>query len=173
MNRPLALSQFFKKKHNRKAFIVVGALGLLGFLDEMSFGERVIEFSAPRLYGVEIDAAHDLFRVAYRLLTDFRYYHPVLAYLAAGAGAVVLAMLAYRYRSRLLRAASNAYRSPPCVIALLFVILVFLALVADLHILRSQLPIMLEEVFEMNAAVALLLFCLAAAEGPLTSGGEE
>ena len=49
---------------------VVCGLGLLGFLDEVSFGQRVFDLTMPRYGEVSIDATHDVVELALYLGKD-------------------------------------------------------------------------------------------------------
>lgn len=48
-------------KAHRKVDAIVPVLGLVGFLDEISFGERVFHIRMPIVYGVKVDGFHDVF----------------------------------------------------------------------------------------------------------------
>ncbi len=68
----------------------VGGLGLLGALDEISFGERLLDLSMPVVAGVKLDAAHDLLDLARVIIRETSE----TPYLVAGVGTVaVLAAL--------------------------------------------------------------------------------
>ena len=41
---------------NRKGLYLISAVGLIGFLDELSWGERLFDLKVPNVYGVDIDA---------------------------------------------------------------------------------------------------------------------
>ncbi len=57
----------FKKLPNKKLYILIPLISLLGFLDELSFGERIVNFQAPVIAGQKIDAAHDFFNLFYKV----------------------------------------------------------------------------------------------------------
>jgi hypothetical protein len=67
--------------------VVIGVLGLLFFLDEMSFGERHFGLTMPVIHGVKIDAVHDLLALSLQLIGD-----PAL-YLTLALAMTVLAVL--------------------------------------------------------------------------------
>lgn len=48
----------------------VCVLSLVGYLSEVSFGETVLEMEMPVVYGVKVDAAHDLVMLIYVILHD-------------------------------------------------------------------------------------------------------
>ena len=50
-----------RRKEGATTFVFVGILGLIGFLDEISFGERLFDLTMPVIYEVKIDALHDFF----------------------------------------------------------------------------------------------------------------
>ncbi|MDY6782358.1 MAG: hypothetical protein SW833_07370 [Cyanobacteriota bacterium] len=59
----------FNHLYKKKIYLFIPAISLLGFLDELSFGERIFKFSAPVVYGTKIDAAHDLFNLIKKVYT--------------------------------------------------------------------------------------------------------
>jgi len=67
--------------------LAVGTGSFIAFLDEISFGQRLAGWEVYRIYGVEIDAAHDFLLVARLFLAD-NFESP---YLVFGVG--VLAIL--------------------------------------------------------------------------------
>jgi glycosyltransferase involved in cell wall biosynthesis len=94
----IGLGQFF---NHRRCWIslAIGALGLMAFLDELSFGERLLGYEAPIVRGMKIDAAHDLLDLFFGLaVTRLSGTQLTVVACAMCMGAVVIA---YRYRRRL------------------------------------------------------------------------
>lgn len=156
----LAFLFSIKRKNHTKAFVLISALGLLGFLDELSFGERLFGFSMPRIAGVKIDAAHDFVDLGCKIFNKIICSHTMYVYLLAGIGGIVI-MAFSRYWSKLKNPISGIFRYPPYIFLLFFVVLIFSALLIDLEIMHYRGLVMLEELFEMNAAIALLFCCLS------------
>ena len=152
---------FMKTKAHRKIFLLFSAVGLLGFLDELSFGERMFRLSMPRIGGTQIDAAHDFVYLGFGYCKNFARSHPAYTLLLIGIGAILMVRATFLYRSRLMDSISSLQRYPQYILMLICVTLVSCALLIDLEMVSSDLLFMLEEVFEMNAAIALLLCCLS------------
>jgi hypothetical protein len=146
-----------KSKTNRKVPIILSAVSLLGFLDEISFGERLFHLDMPVIRGVKIDAAHDIFYLVFKEILIVSSAHRYYAVLVILISLLIATLLLLKYRSNLLKIYNYITSAPPLILAMFFVLLVFLALIIDLHILRSPVLFMLEELFEMNAALALLI----------------
>ncbi len=154
----LSLLFFIKSKKYRKELIAVSALGLLGFLDEISFGEWFFDLKMPHIGGVKIDAAHDFVFLGYILIKSFTDSHAIFVYLLIGVGAIMAITVALKYGYKLIGIISNSYYKQTYILALFFVSLVFTSLIIDLDILHNNALFAIEESFEMNAAIALL-FC--------------
>ena len=58
-----SLSSYFYFKFKRKGniFLLLAAFGLVGFLDEISFGRRMFPVPMPKSHGLTIDGFHDVF----------------------------------------------------------------------------------------------------------------
>ncbi len=157
----LSLLFLLKNKEHRKMLIVVSLVGLLGFLDEISFGKRVFGFNMPHIYGRKVDAVHDFFLLGYKLVKKLALFHTTYVYLLIGVGAMMAVIVALKYRYKLIGVISNSYHKQTYIFALLFASLGFVALMIDLEIVRNNVLFTLEELFEMNAAIVLLFCCLS------------
>lgn len=155
-----AISLLVRKNRHRGLLILIAVLGLLGFLSELSFGERILGLSMPWLAGVKLDGVHDLFALSYALL--FKRPHSDVLYAVVLAGIVAgLIVVCVRYWSRLRDALSRVQHSPSHLLLLISVALVLSAILIDLNLVRSRALSMLEEVLEMNAGLALFLSALS------------
>ena len=146
----LALLFLKERKNHRRLLVLVAAAGLLGFLDEISFGGRIFGFSPLQMSGVPIDAIHDLFALAYRK------YSPLLVGIS-----VVLLIASVGYWSKLTATARSIIRQPHSLLFLFSVASIAVALVIDLPLINYGPFVMLEELLEMHAAVALCLCCFS------------
>jgi hypothetical protein len=163
----LGLIFIFNNNIHRKALIFISAVGLLGFLDELSFGESLFGFNMPRIYGVKIDAVHDFFFLGYKVIMGLTYLYPIYVFLFLGVCIIGVTIVTLKYSYELKETISNIYNKPPFILALFFTILVISALVIDLDLVYHGTLFMVEEVFEMNAAIALLFCCLSLYEQQL------
>ena len=141
---------------SRKLHALIPVAGLIGFLDELSFGERVFGFTAPTLYGIDIDGTHDLVRVAAPIIEN----DPAFI-LVPGVAALIGAYLLFRKRSR--RNTVMAYENwralwayPPAKLSIISLIMLLLAIVLDLpSVFQFPGSRPIEEMLELNSAVAL------------------
>ena len=152
---------FFLKTKKFKPFAVLSAIGLLGFLEELSFGERLFNLSMPRIGPAKIDSLHDFFYVGHKGIIKLMNDSAAAASLFFASMCLFLLALGLRYRARLLRATFTVRKHPPYLLAIFFIVLAFTALVIDLHIFCYDFLFMIEEMFELNAALALIFCCFS------------
>lgn len=135
----------------------------LGALEELSWGERYFELQAPVLFGVKIDAIHDLLHATIKrtkvLMTSSTVAQVGIVIVAVSATTAV-----YRLRATLARLAARALQHSVgkflMITAALGVFALFLDLVNDVqknHDLPFQGPVVLgEELCEALASLSLL-----------------
>ena len=157
----LSLLFLLKSKEHLKERIVISVAGLLGFLDELSFGDRIFGFKWPYIYGVQIDAAHDFFKLGYILIKKPALLNTTYEYLLIGVCAMMAVIVALIFLYILIGIISNSYLKQTYILALLFASLGFVSLIIDLEIVKNYALFTLEELLEMNAAIALLFCCLS------------
>ncbi|MGD1919849.1 MAG: hypothetical protein ACFCAD_13740 [Pleurocapsa sp.] len=148
----------FKGTQHKKPLILIAFLGLLGCLDEISFGERLFKLNMPRINGVKLDSAHDFVSIGHKEITKLANNDPNYLFLLLGIGGIVLATVTFRYKKQLKQALSYVYYEPPFILGFLFILLLCLALLIDLGLVDYYALRAIEELFEMNAALALF-FC--------------
>lgn len=147
----------------RRPLVATAAgLGLIGFLDEVSFGARMFGWTMPAMPGGgEFDGAHDVVVLTWRHLDRV---DPVVG-AAIGVCVMLLAALSARRRfARWLWTVSRYLRGDRgATMFALFVAALTLAALLDLEIgpLHGLGPV--EELLELNAALALVLSILASA----------
>jgi hypothetical protein len=147
-----------RRRFDRRWLMLVTGLGLLGFLDEMSYGERLFDLKMPMVKKIKFDAIHDVI--------DWCYYegplvvgrHKGLSLLAL-AVAVSLVAIGLFLARRLLRDLARDTRNYPLyALMLCFVILLACAVTIDIGVLdpwSPHLPVV-EELLEWSAAISLL-----------------
>lgn len=143
---------------------VVAALAALATLDELSFGERLIGFEAPVVLNTKIDAVHDLFMLAKRLLET----NVPAPYLTAGllllGGSALGGFLAHRWWRTAGRPALHV--GAPHALFALAVLLVGAAQILDLKLRvtphATLEPFYTEEALELAASLVLLVLVLTA-----------
>ncbi|WP_308915248.1 hypothetical protein [Jannaschia sp. LMIT008] len=133
------------------------AAGLLAFLSEVSFGERIFGFTPPRVADVHVDAVHDLFKVARRLLDRATDDDPSILLAGVGFGCIVLLTSCVLVMRR--------PRPPGAVLFVGSVPLVTAAIVIDLKIPGLEFGyrrgLVIEETIEFTASLLLLAFAVA------------
>lgn len=152
---------FVQNKKNRKLLGIVASVGLICFLDEVSFGERLFDLKMFQIYGTKIDAVHDFIKLGYKVMRDHAHSYAGVIYPLLAICAIMGIIGVLKYRTELIGLISIVYSNQTYVLALFFVSLVFGAIILDLDILHIRGALVLEELFEMNAGLALLFCCLS------------
>jgi len=147
-----------KDKTNRIVYLVIPFLGLMGFLDEISFGESLFNIQMPRIGNFKIDSLHDLITVAYWELAKHKYEYFWL-YLFLFAFLSVALFFIIRRCHRQFMQALKAYPSYRFVI--LSIGFLFVAQILDMGFIRLEFGVFLEELFELNGAVGLFFASLS------------
>ena len=159
----LALLLDSKNINYRKALIIVMALGLLGFLDELSFGQRIFDLQVPYIFGFPLDAAHDIVAITIKLIKQYLLVSTLLLTIAIFA-------LTYLARNKIPYAVGilkSLLFDRSYVILSFFGVYLFIAIAIEEIFRNLHVPALakflhpLEEVLELNAALALLFFCLS------------
>ena len=147
-----------RRRFDRRWLMLVTSLGLLGFLDELSYGERIFGLKMPKIAKIKLDAAHDVI--------DWLYYegplvvarHRGLCLLGLVAAIVLISFGLIRLRHRLWDLACDRGNYPLYALLAFFVAFLACAVTIDLGILdpwSTDLPIV-EELLELSAAIALV-----------------
>ncbi|MGB0767436.1 MAG: hypothetical protein ACPGYV_06975 [Phycisphaeraceae bacterium] len=139
----------------KRMLLFLAGFGLLGFLDEISFGERIFDYEPHELFGVRIDAAHDLIEVVPPLIA---YTSPWSWVVLAAIGLGVAAWGVVR-RARVVAFVDSARRDPVYVCLSACAALGVGSVLLDLRAFSFDMFRVTEELFEMNAALALVLAC--------------
>ena len=145
-----------KRNKQRGFLLLVFGLGLIGFLEEVSFGEGFIfpSSSMPRMGDTKIDSLHDLFTLTY----EGRPGALVLTVVVIGA--LVLAALASPRTRKLVHHARQNLKRHHFFLAAFFST-ALLAGIIDLEFADQEILFVVEEILELNASLALIFCCLA------------
>jgi len=155
----LALLIASRSPSYRATLVTASGFGLLGFLDEISFGARLFGWSTPAMYGGgEFDGAHDLVILAYRLSAEA---DPIIIGAICGSIIVIALIGVLRWYPRFPRLTHRVFADPVYSLFSLFVGGVAIAALIDLDVGFLERLGPLEEIIEMNAALALLLAVLS------------
>ena len=157
----LGLVYAFKNPGERKYLLFIACCGFLGAMEELSFGERLLHIEMPQLGKYKLDGAHDLFYVTYKNVKDLSRSHGVIVYPLLVGGVVWLAVYLFRNGRRIYGRIVASERADFFILVIASVILVLVSLIVDLDEFDGEFLFMLEEMFELNAAVALIAACLS------------
>ena len=151
----------------RLAVAVAAFLGLLGFGDELSFGERLLSLDMPRIRGLKIDGAHDFAEVVARGGRDAFRAAPAVVAVCGIATVAAGAALAWRFRDALAAFARACLATSPRVALIAAVAAVALATLIDLPLAVFDHDAIkaTEELLELAAAVLLLAVPILAVRG--------
>ena len=109
----------------------------------------------PAWKNVKIDGVHDFFQLGYKIWQDSNYN----AVIPAGIICVILLFLLLKYRAEIAVKIKSLPQYPQHVFIGLFAVNLLLALILDLDIIESMSLWILEELLELNSAIALC-FCV-------------
>lgn len=151
----------------RAMSIAMTTIAFIGFLDELSFGERLLQYEALVIRGVRLDAIHDAPELVYSVIVDkFAIWQMTLI----GSLVVAVAVISTWGHHAWLRRIWNCSRTAPFLAMSLAC--VGLALLVDegfenTFLSESVVIASLEEICELLAAAAVL--CAVAVHGVETS----
>lgn len=151
---------------HRAAFLLLITLGFLGFLDELSFGERLFGYNAPTIAGVKVDGVHDLVRIPLRptrqwILTSPSGFLSMVA--ITFTAATILSVIVFICREKLRKWLRLSMTCPSFAAWSIFAGLLMIAILLDERLIRLDVLAILEELLEMNAALALILVAVCTA----------
>jgi hypothetical protein len=146
-----------KRQSDIVLLLLIAAVGLVSALDELDWGRRLFGFKLFRVIGINIGSLHDLFQKGYFVILQLG--GPVILIAASGAALILLSVTLWQRKIRCIIAVGLKY--PPYVLIASSVTLILSALVIDLDLVQWTPLFLLEELFEMNAALALLVALLA------------
>lgn len=145
--------QLLRRRQVTTLSLAAGLLGLLAFLDEMSFGERLFDFEAPRMFDTKIDSLHDFLLPLWTALAD---RDPAAMAFSAAALVVVVVVLILAVRRGVLR------QEPDWPLLAGAVAFLVPGLLFDVMFENYELPVLersyLEEHLELSAGILTLLF---------------
>ena len=147
---------------NRKSCKWLGALsvlGLVGFLDEISFGERLFDLKMPVVGDTKIDAVHDLVDLGLSQVDRLGSEQAQLVLFVFLSGLVLLCAAILKYGKSIRETIIRDRYYPLYVVALIVVLLGCSALALDTERFAFRGANALEECLELNVALAMLASC--------------
>ena len=161
------LSSFFHLKFKVKTniFFAFATLGLIGFLDEISFGRRLLPIPMPKSHGLTIDGVHDLIHLLKNITRTNLTYHPVGTYIVISLSMIFVVYAWYKTKIIRQRVINLLAKYEICDLALVIIFCIVLSQVVDTFRWNLIHPyIAVEECLELTAAVALLTCSLKCRE---------
>lgn len=154
------LGLWILKKYDswRKITWLVAIVGLIGFLDELSFGTRIIEVTQMEILGENIDALHDFIIVGYIFFDNILGFYGLLFFVLATITSVIF-LFNKQQKYHIKDFIGDPFTAPGLFFALFF-FFVLSAQIADLKGFIAPL-IILEELFEMFGGIALSLYSIS------------
>ena len=161
------LSSFLHLKFKVKTniFFAFAVLGLIGFLDEISFGRRLLPIPMPKSHGLTIDGIHDLLHLLKNIIRTNLTYHPVGTYIVISLS-IIFAICVW-HKTKVIRQRVINLLAKYQIRDLVSVIISCIVLSQVIDTFRWQIIypyIAVEEFLELTAAVALLTCSLKCRE---------
>ena len=153
-----SLSSYFYFKFKRKGniFLLLAAFGLVGFLDEISFGRRMFPVPMPKSHGLTIDGFHDVFHLIRNVARTNLAYHPVETSIVISAFVITVACVWLNTKMIRQRVFAVLAKYEIRDLALLIVLFVAVSQAIDTFEWRIFAYRTVEECLEFNAAAALM-----------------
>ena len=154
-----------KLKVKTNIFFAFAILGLIGFLDEISFGRRLLPIPMPKSHGLTIDGIHDLLHLLKNITRTNLTYHPVGTYIVISLS-IIFAICVW-HKTKVIRQRVINLLAKYQIRDLVSVIIscIVLSQVVDTFRWNLIYPyIAVEECLELTAAVALLTCSLKCRE---------
>jgi hypothetical protein len=166
----LSISQFFIKSTDKKVFLVLSFVGIIGFLDEVSFGDRVFEgMYFFRVHGVKIDGIHDVAEVSANLIKTNIVYHTLGTLVAL---VMIFGILSYIFARRASSAKNNImkvleYCSDRKILGywLIIFLCIFVSQSIDIFRIKIFAYQAIEESLELVAATGFMACLVSLARG--------
>ena len=147
---------YFKFKRTANIFLLLGAFGLVGFLDEISFGRRMFPVPMPKSHGLTIDGIHDLFHLTRNVARTNLTYHPIETSIVISVFLITIACVWLNTKSFRQRVLAVLAKYEISDLALVIVFCVVVSQCIDTFEWRIFAYRTVEECLEFNAAAALM-----------------
>jgi predicted DNA-binding transcriptional regulator AlpA len=146
-----------RRSDTRMILLIPALIGLVGFLDELSWGETIFGLSMPVIAGDKINGLHDFIDLVLEIYS--RQYTVVRVALFLGS-VVGVGIVGFPYREKIFRTISLVPRQPFYFAWTLFTVLAAVAVFLDQGFHVVGYATFFEEMLEMNAAFVLILATL-------------
>ena len=161
----LASTLIVRNAHTR-LLLILFIIAVIAALEEISYGVRIFDLTAPRLLDFKIDGLHDFYFLFFKALKELYEAYGMIIIAASSLFTVVAIYLLWRLWQRFSTQLFDLVRQPPVFYLMMFVLFGLIALSLDLGLIRHDYLKLLEESFELNGAVALLFAVITAMKLP-------
>ena len=149
-----------QKRTNTTAIAVYTILAIIGFLDEVSFGQRLIGFTPPMAGGTSLDGFHDLANMFMKIISVNLEYHPDQTFIILATLLSSFLILIFKFRSKIYGVYKHLKKLKLACVALSIALAILLSQLLDLKVINLSWSTYLEEILELIAVLGLLT-CLA------------
>ena len=131
-------------------------IALLGFLDEISFGERLFDLKMPKAGGTQIDGLHDLLNMFKKIVITNANFHPIATALTLAVIAGGLIKIAIWNRTSIAKFIEYSNNTKTFSTIAITTMAVFISQALDLEDFGLTTAKSLEETLELIAAMGLV-----------------
>ena len=149
-----------QRQANTTAITVYTILAIIGFLDEVSFGQRLIGFTPPMAGGTSLDGFHDLANMFRKIISINLQYHPTQTFIIQSILLSSFLILAFKFKLKIYGAYKHLKKLKLVYVVLSTILAIALSQILDLKIINLSWSTCLEEILELIAVLGLLT-CLA------------
>ena len=149
-----------QRQADTTAIGVYTILAIIGFLDEVSFGQRLIGFTPPMAGGTSLDGFHDLANMLRKIISINLQYHPSQTIITIITFLSLFSIFTFKHRSKICGVYKHLKQLNLEYVVLSIILAIFLSQLLDLKAINLSWSTCLEEILELIAALGLLT-CLA------------
>ena len=150
------LTNWRARRPHKNAIATFTALAFVGFLDEVSFGQRVFGFTPPMAGGTSLDGLHDLTNMLKKVISINFQYHPIHTFVVLFLIFSGLIITASFYRKKIFGLINYLIRFNLAGIFIATISAILLSQLLDLEFIALSLSRPLEETLELIASLGLL-----------------
>ena len=155
-----------QRQANTTAITVYTILAIIGFLDEVSFGQRLIGFTPPMAGGTSLDGFHDLANMFRKIISINLQYHPTETFIVLSILLTSFLILAFKFKLKIYGAYKHLKKLKLVYVVLSIILAIALSQMLDLKIINLSWSQCLEEILELIAILGLLTCLTTTVKGP-------
>ena len=155
-----------QRQANTTAITIYTILAIIGFLDEVSFGQRLIGFTPPMAGGTSLDGFHDLANMFRKIISINLKYHPTQTFIILSVLLSSLLILAFKFKLKIYGVYKNLKKLKLVYVVLSIILAIALSQMLDLKIINLSWSQCLEEILELIAVLGLLTCLATTVKGP-------